>query len=33
MSAEERQIPDYVPEQLNHLRTLVDSLLADKEKV
>ncbi|XP_051743965.1 uncharacterized protein C16orf96 isoform X7 [Ctenopharyngodon idella] len=29
---EERQIPDYVPEQLNHLRTLVDSLLADKEK-
>ncbi|KAK2915894.1 hypothetical protein Q8A67_000268 [Cirrhinus molitorella] len=30
---EERQIPDHVPEQLNHLRTLVDSLLADKEKV
>ncbi|XP_051743962.1 glutamine-rich protein 2 isoform X4 [Ctenopharyngodon idella] len=30
---EERQIPDYVPEQLNHLRTLVDSLLADKEKL
>ncbi|XP_058622001.1 glutamine-rich protein 2 isoform X5 [Onychostoma macrolepis] len=29
---EERQIPDHVPEQLNHLRTLVDSLLADKEK-
>lgn len=33
MSAEERQIPDHVPEQLNHLRTLVDSLLAEKEKV
>ncbi|XP_042576805.1 glutamine-rich protein 2 isoform X2 [Cyprinus carpio] len=30
---EERQVPDQVPEQLNHLRTLVDSLLADKEKV
>ncbi|XP_048042547.1 glutamine-rich protein 2 isoform X2 [Megalobrama amblycephala] len=30
---EERQIPDHVPEQLNHLRTLVDSLLAEKEKV
>ncbi|XP_059406669.1 glutamine-rich protein 2 isoform X2 [Carassius carassius] len=30
---EERQVPDHVPEQLNHLRTLVDSLLADKEKV
>ncbi|KAG1935525.1 glutamine-rich protein [Pimephales promelas] len=29
----ERQIPDHVPEQLNHLRTLVDSLLEDKEKV
>ncbi|XP_059406685.1 glutamine-rich protein 2 isoform X4 [Carassius carassius] len=29
---EERQVPDHVPEQLNHLRTLVDSLLADKEK-
>uniref|UniRef100_A0A8C1JE17 DUF4795 domain-containing protein n=1 Tax=Cyprinus carpio TaxID=7962 RepID=A0A8C1JE17_CYPCA len=29
---EERQVPDQVPEQLNHLRTLVDSLLADKEK-
>ncbi|XP_048042560.1 uncharacterized protein C16orf96 isoform X5 [Megalobrama amblycephala] len=29
---EERQIPDHVPEQLNHLRTLVDSLLAEKEK-
>ncbi|XP_043087781.1 uncharacterized protein C16orf96 isoform X3 [Puntigrus tetrazona] len=29
---EERQIPDQVPEQLNYLRTLVDSLLADKEK-
>ncbi|XP_016084959.1 uncharacterized protein C16orf96-like [Sinocyclocheilus grahami] len=29
---EERQIPDRVPEQLNHLRALVDSLLADKEK-
>ncbi|XP_016411626.1 glutamine-rich protein 2 [Sinocyclocheilus rhinocerous] len=29
---EERQIPDHVPEQLNHLRALVDSLLADKEK-
>ncbi|XP_056308490.1 glutamine-rich protein 2-like [Danio aesculapii] len=29
---EEKQIPDHVPEQLNHLRTLVDSLLADKEK-
>ncbi|KAI2666618.1 Glutamine-rich protein 2 [Labeo rohita] len=29
----ERQIPDHVPEQLNHLRTLMDSLLADKEKV
>ncbi|CAM4415427.1 unnamed protein product [Leuciscus chuanchicus] len=28
----ERQIPDHVPEQLNHLRTLVDSLLEDKEK-
>ncbi|XP_067238797.1 glutamine-rich protein 2 isoform X4 [Chanodichthys erythropterus] len=30
---EERQIPDHVPEQLNHLRTLVDSLLAEKEKL
>ncbi|XP_043087764.1 glutamine-rich protein 2 isoform X2 [Puntigrus tetrazona] len=30
---EERQIPDQVPEQLNYLRTLVDSLLADKEKL
>ncbi|XP_067284900.1 glutamine-rich protein 2 isoform X2 [Pseudorasbora parva] len=30
---EEKQIPDHIPEQLNHLRTLVDSLLADKEKV
>ncbi|XP_050958860.1 glutamine-rich protein 2 isoform X1 [Labeo rohita] len=30
---EERQIPDHVPEQLNHLRTLMDSLLADKEKL
>ncbi|XP_073801342.1 uncharacterized protein isoform X8 [Danio rerio] len=29
---EQKQIPDHVPEQLNHLRTLVDSLLADKEK-
>ncbi|XP_052406737.1 glutamine-rich protein 2-like [Carassius gibelio] len=29
---DERQVPDHVPEQLNHLRTLVDSLLADKEK-
>ncbi|XP_067284901.1 uncharacterized protein [Pseudorasbora parva] len=29
---EEKQIPDHIPEQLNHLRTLVDSLLADKEK-
>nr|XP_055040772.1 uncharacterized protein LOC129427960 isoform X2 [Misgurnus anguillicaudatus] len=29
----ERQIPDYVPEQLDHLRTLVDSLMADKDKV
>ncbi|XP_073712942.1 uncharacterized protein [Misgurnus anguillicaudatus] len=29
----ERQIPDYVPEQLDHLRTLVDSLIADKDKV
>ncbi|KAK7174216.1 hypothetical protein R3I93_001422 [Phoxinus phoxinus] len=29
----ERQIPDHVPEQLNHLRTLVDSLLEEKEKV
>ncbi|XP_057200993.1 glutamine-rich protein 2 isoform X2 [Triplophysa rosa] len=28
----ERQIPDHVPEQLNYLRTLVDSLLSDKEK-
>ncbi|XP_042570925.1 glutamine-rich protein 2-like [Cyprinus carpio] len=32
MSVEERQIPERVPEQLNYLRTLVDSLLADKEK-
>ncbi|XP_056608292.1 glutamine-rich protein 2 isoform X2 [Triplophysa dalaica] len=29
----ERQIPDHVPEQLNHLRSLVDSLLSDTEKV
>ncbi|XP_073670231.1 uncharacterized protein [Paramisgurnus dabryanus] len=28
----ERQLPDNVPEQLNHLRTLVDSLIADKDK-
>ncbi|KAA0705282.1 Glutamine-rich protein 2 [Triplophysa tibetana] len=29
----DRQIPDHVPEQLNHLRSLVESLLSDTEKV
>ncbi|XP_051570784.1 uncharacterized protein LOC127450591 [Myxocyprinus asiaticus] len=28
----ERQIPDQIPEQLNYLKTLVDSLIADKKK-
>ncbi|TRY65783.1 hypothetical protein DNTS_018386 [Danionella cerebrum] len=30
---EEKRIPDYVPEQLNNLKTLVDRLLEDKKEV
>ncbi|TRZ03046.1 hypothetical protein DNTS_028686, partial [Danionella cerebrum] len=30
---EEKRIPDYVPEQLNNLKTLVDRLLEDKKEL